>query len=117
MRKLSVAYHKAIKKLANLKPWDSNHVACESVGADIFKHLVTKRMLQHYRSLITSNSDHFRSLRYFFIFKSKIRNDLDVRFVKMYDVLNFVVNDFSALISRIKYIQNHEPRSNYVYLD
>ena len=37
MNKISVAYHKAIKKILNMNVWDSNHLACEILGAWISK--------------------------------------------------------------------------------
>ena len=38
IREISIVYHKAVKKLAGLAPWDSNHEACNTVGVNIFKH-------------------------------------------------------------------------------
>ena len=37
--KISVGYHKAVKKIAGLPVWNSNHMACESIGVNIFRHL------------------------------------------------------------------------------
>ena len=35
-RNVSVGYHTAVKRIAELCTWDSNHLACESVGVNIF---------------------------------------------------------------------------------
>ena len=52
IRKLEVAYHKAIKKILGMEVWRSNHDACEMMNIDLFKHLLTKRMVNFYFSAI-----------------------------------------------------------------
>ena len=44
MNKISVAYHKAIKNVLNMNTWDSNHLACEILGVNLFKHFQAKRI-------------------------------------------------------------------------
>ena len=36
---VSVGYHKAVKRIAGLRTWDSNHLACASAGVNMFRHL------------------------------------------------------------------------------
>ena len=50
--KISIAYHKAVKKVAGMQVWDSNHEGCDIVKVPIFKHLMTKRMICFLYSLI-----------------------------------------------------------------
>ena len=40
---------KAVKRIACLCTWDSNHLACESVVVNIFRHQQAKLMLNFYR--------------------------------------------------------------------
>ena len=51
---VSVGYHKAVKRIAGLCTWDSNHSACEIVGVDIFRHLQAKRMFNFCLSIVKS---------------------------------------------------------------
>ena len=39
---VSVGYDEAVKQTAGLYTWDRNHLACEIVGINIFRHLQTK---------------------------------------------------------------------------
>ena len=39
LNKISVAHHKAVKRVARLNVWDSNHEAYTIVNALIFRHL------------------------------------------------------------------------------
>ena len=49
---VSAGYHKAVKIIAGLCNWDSNHLACESVGDNIFRHLQVKQRFNFYLSII-----------------------------------------------------------------
>ena len=40
LKKISTGYHKAIKRLAGMRVWDSNHAPCEKIGFNIFEHLL-----------------------------------------------------------------------------
>ena len=115
IRKISVGYHKAVKRLANMAQWQSNHEACEKLEVNIFKHLLHKRILSHYYSLIYSKSGIISSFRYFFQYQSFTKSVLTDSFSKIYGVANFENNDVQALNSRVDFIQRNEPRSGYNY--
>jgi len=115
IHKVSVAYHKSVKKVANLNLWDSNHRACESIGVDTFPHLVSKRLLSHYVTLMTTNCPALKVLRYHFLYNSRVKTNLDKVFVEQYGLSNFIENDVDALYARIMYVQRTEPRSHYFY--
>ena len=115
LRKVAVSYHKAVKKVAYMAPWQSNHEACEKVKVNIFKHLVTKRMLNHFYSLLGSNNVMLLKMRYFLRYQSEIKEKLEKSFENIYNVNNFLSNDKCALLSRIDYVERNEPRSNYHY--
>ena len=42
--------------IAGLCTWDSNHLACESVGVNIFRNLQAKRMFNFYQWIIKSEN-------------------------------------------------------------
>ena len=96
-----------------MKPWDNNHDACTLVNVNIFRHRVVKRMINHFFNIINSKKPTLKSLRHYFMFKSKIKASIDNIFSSWYNVNDFMYNDRSALISRIDYVERTEPRSNY----
>ena len=108
-----MSYHKAVKKIAGLKPWDSNHQACTTVQINIFQHLWIKRMVNHFFSLVNSENTIIKGLKYYFYMQSNFKNFLSCVFSKWYQVENFTDNDKSALLSRIDYVERTEPRSHY----
>ena len=65
MHKISVAYHKAIKRVVNLNTWDSNHIACEIIGVNLFQHLQAKRMHNYYRSVLKSKNHYIQKTKYY----------------------------------------------------
>ena len=113
LRKLSVVYHNAVKRVAGMAPWNSNHLACEKVGVNIFRHLITKRLLNFYHSLMLSKNRIFESLKYYFMFNSELKNRVSNRFRDIYGVENLGQNDKNALLARVDYIERTEPRSYY----
>ena len=115
LRKIAVTYHKAVKRVAGKRPWDSNHEACSLIKADIFKHMLAKRIFNQFSSLINSNNVTIRGLRYYFMFKSNINRYLTTLFANDYGLNNYKNNDSSAVRSRIDFTQQHEPRTFYNY--
>ena len=111
LRTPAVAYHKAIKKLYNLSPYDSNHYACDIGGFEIFKHLQSKRMLKYCYSLFKSQGSCMKRMRYYINFLSNVKSNIRRIFQNEYDITDVFRNDIDAVLSRIKFVQNHEPRS------
>ena len=66
--KLSVAYHKAVKRICRMNVWESNHVACALAGIDIFKHHYAKRMVNFIFSLVNNDGPCLHMLKYYFRF-------------------------------------------------
>ena len=52
--KITMGYHKAIKRLAGMHVWESNHASCEKIDAHIFEHLMNKRLLKFHLDVINS---------------------------------------------------------------
>ena len=115
VRKVEVAYHKAVKKIAGLNVWNSNHLACELVGVNIFRHLLSRRLLNFYFSAINTKCRMINNLKYHFMLTSKLYSTLKLYFRSLYDVDCLLGNDRSALIARIYFVERNEPRSNHVY--
>ena len=108
--KISVIYHKAVKRIARLNVWDSNHEACEIVGIPIFKHLIAMRAINFFHQMLKSNSPCIAPYRHYLRYHSHIFFRLDKLFFKNYQVKNFIKNPMCALLARIKYVQLNEPR-------
>ena len=113
INKLSVCYHKALKKVAHLNVWDSNHLACDIVNVPIFKHLAAKRALCFLISLISSQSPCIAPFKSYFKYSSNIKTSLSTYFNVKYNIVNLLKNPLCAVIARIQYVQRHEPRSSY----
>ena len=111
--KISVGYHKAVKKIAGLPVWNSNHMACESIGVNIFRHLQAKRMYKFCVSLFCSKNKTINELRYYFTFKSNIKKMIESTFVSDYGISDLFSNDSDAIMSRIDFVELNEPRSYY----
>ena len=115
-RRMSVAYHKAIKQMCGMKFWESNHAACEKLNVDIFRHLLTKRCLRHFLGLLNRGSPCIANLRYYFKVESTFVSQLVDTFRDIYGVVNCFSNDCDALFSRINFIQCTEPRSSFEFI-
>ena len=110
IRSISVSYHKAVKKIAGLQVWDGNHEACEVVRVSLFKHLLAKRMICFFNSLINSDSDCITPFRYYFRFCSNFYRVISKLMIDEYGVVDFLTNPLCALLARIDYVQRNEPR-------
>ena len=114
LKNIAVTYHKAVKKIAHMNVWESNHVACETVGVPIFKHLLSKRIICFFDSLIKTESPCLSIFKYYFKYQSFINSDIDTMLTEMYSVDNFKNNPLCAILSRIMFVERHEPRSHYM---
>ena len=110
----AVAYHKALKRLAGLAPWDSNHRACEILNFPIFIHNVNNRLISYLFSLVHSKSPCLVTLRYYLRYSSFFMSNVSNIFRNQYGVINILQNDLAALKSRIDFVQRNEERSFYV---
>ena len=113
LKKISVAYHKAVKRVGGFEVWNSNHDACEAVGVLLFRHLWAKRLLFFWHRLCLSRSPCTANLRYYFASKSCLYAKIDALFSDKYDI-KVALNPLCAINSRIYFVQKHEPRSYYV---
>ena len=112
MNYISVAYHKAIKKIAGLNVWDSNHLGCERVGVSLFKHLLARRLVCFWHNLWNSKSPCMANLSYYWRYRSCLFKRLSAMFLNEYAV-DIADNPLCAVLSRIDFTQRHEPRSHY----
>ena len=110
LRKISVAYHKAVKRICGYNTWDSNHRACDDAGVPIFKHLHALRLIKYIFSLINTESVCLKRFKYFFRYRSYTFKEVEHFFAIHYDLFNVFNNPICAIISRIFFVQRNEPR-------
>ena len=113
--KLAVGYHKAVKKVANMNVWSSNHEACQLVGVNHFNHLFTKRLIKYYNRVINSKVGTLRKFKYFFMLQSALYQKVSKICEERYDITSLCANDFMAILARIDFVEREEPRSHYYY--
>ena len=76
LQRISVAYHKAVKRVCGLNPWVSNHDACKTLGVNIFKHLYAKRRVGFAVAVINSESPCLVPLLYYLRYKSAFSHQI-----------------------------------------
>ena len=115
MKEISIGYHKAIKRLAGMHVWDSNHAACERIDVNIFKHLLNKRLLKFYFDVINSRCTVVKNLRYYFMLSSSLYFRVSMIFENSFNVDGLYRNDNMALLSRVHFVERNEPRFNHIH--
>ena len=77
VNKLAINYHKAVKRVARLNVWDSNHEGCSIVGVPIFQHIMSKKIVSYFFSSIKSESPRLLPYKYYFRHSSFINKEVD----------------------------------------
>ena len=108
LNRISVAYHKAIKRMCGLGTWDSNHEACHMSGLLLFRHMWAKKQLCFWRNLCYSKSPCISNMKYYFLHRSNLSKRVIYLFSENYEV-DVTLNPLCAILARIVYVQNHEP--------
>ena len=112
LNKISVVYHKAIKRICNLNVWDSNHLACEIAGVAIFKHMLAKKLVCFWHNIFRSKSPCLIDFSYYLRYDSLIFKKISELFTVSYGV-DIGKNPLCAILSRVDFVQRNEPRSHY----
>ena len=114
INKISISYHKAVKAIVHLLPWDNNHAACAIAGLPIFKHFLSYRMFLFVNRILKCDCAIFHKLSFYMRNNSFLIKRLNGLFESKYGVNNILDNDVLAVRSRIDFIERTEERSNYV---
>ena len=110
LKKIAVAYHNSVKRVCGLNQWDGNHVACETVGVNIFRHLHARRLIGFVYKLFSSSSPCISQMRSYFRYKSNISESVAKIFYEDYQLMNVFCNPLCAIIARIYHVERNEPR-------
>ena len=111
--KISIPYHKAVKRICGLNVWNSNHDACDIVGVSMFRHLMAKRIICFWYNLCMAKSPCVANLNYYLRYNSIMFLKVKELFEDKYTV-DISSNPLCAILARIDFVQRHEPRSHYV---
>ena len=108
LTQFGIGFHKAIKKLLGLSSHESNHYACQQANVLLFDHYINKLMIcAIFRFLKTPCKFIEKNVSYLnisSILLKEVREKLD----SVYGCDSIFDNDLMAIISRIRFIQNHE---------
>ena len=110
---LAITYHNAMKKIAKLDTWDSNHLAADKTGLTLFTHLINKRQIAFLFSLCNGDSPCIMPLKQYFRNTSSLTKCLKNKFLGRYSINNIFSNELLALKARINFVQRREQRSTY----
>ena len=110
LKKIAVAYHNSVERVCGLNQWDGSHVACETVGVNIFRHLHARRLIGFVYNLFSSSSPCIAQMRSYFRFRSNISETVAKIFSEDYQLMNVFCNPLCAIIARIYYVERNEPR-------
>ena len=108
---LTIFYHKAVKRIAGLPMWESNHLACSMTSLPIFKHYVNLRLVNFLFNVSNSKSPCVAPLKSYFRFDSYFKCNICKIFKDIYDVDDIFDQDIGALRARIDFVQRHEESS------
>ena len=110
LKHFAIGYHRAIKKLLGLSSRESNHYACQEARLLTFEHLLNKnKILVAFRFYNSKCPFIQKSLYYFRDFSCFLCEVRDL-FLNKYDIANVFDQDIDAILSRIIFVQNHEPQ-------
>ena len=112
-KQCGVSYHSALKKILGIPRFYSNHFTCDALNAFTFENFLNLKCLKFLLWLNKCNSECFYVHKYYFLNNSRYIYDFNKLWFDKYDVTDVLNNDFSALISRIRYVQNREESSMF----
>ena len=116
LRKLSVSYHYALKRLLGFPKRESNHYTCMLLEKMTFEHYMNFQKTKFLFWMHNSRSPCLVGLKNYITKFSVYAKGISAFWFSEYHVRNVLDNDLCALRSRISYVQNRED-SSYVHVD
>ena len=112
---LKVMYRKHLKRIFKVNKHYSSHLICKQADVFTFPHFANAKTLSHIRNIVSSNHSCMKQLRYYFEREAVTVNKFLDHFENVYQVRDIFYNDIDALFSRIKFVEDREPISNYYH--
>ena len=116
LRQFEVGFHKAIKRILNVPYNSGNHFCCDILGILTFKHLLNFNRIKFVYNLFKKPCNFIEKNMCFLLDNSTILKNINLVLLSDYNVLNIFFNDFDAILSRVFYVNNNEPRSNFIFV-
>lgn len=110
LKSFAVAYHKAIKKLLDLSYHESNHFACQEAQLLTFENLINKMQIFNVLRVIDGSCNFIGRVSGFLSVCSVLYKETYEVLAKKYSIYSLKENDKDAIMSRIWFVQNHEPQ-------
>ena len=111
-KQFEVGYHKAVKKILNIPYYESNHLACQSLGLLTFNHLINLHIIRFIKSIYNNKCKFLNKCM--FSINLQILKDGNNILKNIYGVDDILVNDFIALKSRLFFIFNLECQTRHL---
>ena len=109
LHQFAVGYHKAVKKLLGLSTHESNHFACQEASLLTFEHLLNKIKVLTVIRLFNNPCVFIEKILSFLMLSSVCLNEIRDTFLNRYEVECIFEQDRNAIMSKIFFMQNHEP--------
>ena len=109
-KSFKTAYHNSIKKILNVPKSTSSHDAAEACNILLLQHGVAWLQLKYIKSLLKKNNL-IININEQYIKSGILYQHINKIFNNIYNIDAFN-NDIDAILSRIWYVQGHEPRYN-----
>jgi hypothetical protein len=111
LKKFSIGFHKAIKKIVKVPYYYSNHHVCNSLKILTFDHYINWIQIRFTHRVINSQNHLFLKLQDFFRLGSELSKHTN-GILQNYNVGNLCDNDIDSIKARIFFVQANEPSSN-----
>ena len=111
LKQFGIGYHKAVKKIMNLSTHESNHYACQEARLFTFDHLVNKIKIFAGLRFIEAPCDFILKNLNFLKISSFYYKEIRLMLLNKYNIDSLLDNDRDAIMSRIIFVQNHEPQT------
>ena len=108
LKQFGIGYHKAVKKIIGVSYHESNHFACQEANLLTFEHTINKIKISAAYRLMNNPCDFSAKLHDFMCVSSTLYCDIYKILKDKYELESLMENDIDAIMSRIRFTQNHE---------
>ena len=116
IKQLEVSYHYCLNRLLHLPKRFSNHLVCNDLNVLTFQHFLNLKLFKYLFWLKECISPCFVRHKLYFMKFSLYAQSIEVNAMEKYEIVDLLDNDIDAIISRIFYVQRHEPASLFLGL-
>jgi hypothetical protein len=111
LKRFSVGYHKAIKKIFRIPYYYSNHYVCNKLQLFTFSHFLNWIKIRFAYNVLNSRNILLIKLKDFYWHESSFVSSVKKLMWSEYNIID-IDNDLDAIRSRISFVQQREAHSN-----